>query len=350
MDQEKIGKFILSLRTEKNLSQYQLAEMIPISRQAVSKWERGQTIPDSSTLLKLSEIFDVTINELLEGKRIEKNTIQSLEKTTLSIVDESNKKSQKIKKYITMFIITVVTLLLIFLTYYFINSYNTIKVYTVSGTNGKIDIYDGLFITTKEKTYLKLGKIKRIDNIKNITLYYKINKQKRIIEEYIDIDEIILDDYSYDEKFKYKNLKYILNNSYLEITTSDNKKSIIKLKFTRDFVNNKFLFKKKNIDIKHNQTLPVSSTDNINIESVINIIKENGTFENETYSYRIKDTNYIFIYHENTNLIQLKNNDKYIWDYYSKKNIYMCNNLKASNEKCKNIIFKNINEYILNKG
>lgn len=41
MDPQKIGKFIYKLRTEKGLSQYKLAEMIPISRQAISKWERG---------------------------------------------------------------------------------------------------------------------------------------------------------------------------------------------------------------------------------------------------------------------------------------------------------------------
>ena len=61
MDPEKIGKFIYTLRKEKNLSQYQLADLIPISRQAVSKWERGKTTPDSLTLIKLSEIFNVTI-------------------------------------------------------------------------------------------------------------------------------------------------------------------------------------------------------------------------------------------------------------------------------------------------
>ena len=62
MNPEKISKFIYELRIEKKLSQYQLADMIPISRQAVSKWERAQTIPDSSTLIRLSEIFGVTIN------------------------------------------------------------------------------------------------------------------------------------------------------------------------------------------------------------------------------------------------------------------------------------------------
>ena len=76
MNQQKIGKFICDLRKEKNLSQYQLADMIPISRQAVSKWERGITIPDSLVLIKLSEIFDVSINEILAGERIEKKSIK----------------------------------------------------------------------------------------------------------------------------------------------------------------------------------------------------------------------------------------------------------------------------------
>ncbi len=87
----KTGKFILSLRQEKGLSQYQLAEMIPISRQAVSKWERGENIPDSYTLLKLSELFNVSINELLIGERTSDNSIESLEATTLTILDQSNK-------------------------------------------------------------------------------------------------------------------------------------------------------------------------------------------------------------------------------------------------------------------
>ena len=76
MDQDKIGKFILQLRTERKLSQYQLADMVPISRQAVSKWERGESIPDSSTLVRLSDIFNVTINELLAGKRLKVNSIK----------------------------------------------------------------------------------------------------------------------------------------------------------------------------------------------------------------------------------------------------------------------------------
>lgn len=153
--------------------------MIPISRQAVSKWERGQTIPDSLTLLRLSDIFNVTINELLTGERLDNNDVKRLEKTTLDIIDDSNKKSKKIKRLMLTFNLIILLLLLIFLSYYFINSYNTVKVYTISGTNKNIDLYDGIFITTKEKSYLKLGKIKRLNSdVKSITLYYKKNNQK----------------------------------------------------------------------------------------------------------------------------------------------------------------------------
>ena len=75
MNQDNIGKFILELRTSKGWTQEDLANMIPITRQAVSRWEQGKSIPDSSTLVILSEIFDVSINELLSGRRIPKKEI-----------------------------------------------------------------------------------------------------------------------------------------------------------------------------------------------------------------------------------------------------------------------------------
>ena len=111
MNQDKIGKFICELRKEKNLSQYQLADLIPISRQGVSKWERGKTIPDTQTLIRLSEIFDVSINELLKGERLKNNSIEELEETTLSILDQSNKKTKTIKR-ITIISITIIGILL----------------------------------------------------------------------------------------------------------------------------------------------------------------------------------------------------------------------------------------------
>lgn len=67
MDNQKTGALILKLRTEKKLTQKQLADMLCISDKAVSKWERGQGFPDVSLLPELSNIFGVDIERLLDG-------------------------------------------------------------------------------------------------------------------------------------------------------------------------------------------------------------------------------------------------------------------------------------------
>lgn len=67
MDNKKTGELILKLRTEKSLTQKQLADKLNVSDKAVSKWERGQGLPDVSLLGSLSDIFGVNIEGLLEG-------------------------------------------------------------------------------------------------------------------------------------------------------------------------------------------------------------------------------------------------------------------------------------------
>ena len=60
---------ILELRTKKGLSQDELAEKVHVTRQAVSRWENGETIPNTETLKLLSKFFDVSINTLLGSPR-----------------------------------------------------------------------------------------------------------------------------------------------------------------------------------------------------------------------------------------------------------------------------------------
>ena len=67
MDQEKIGKFIKKLRKDNNLTQDELAKKLGVTYQAVSKWENGKSIPDIAILKTISELFNVNIDELLEG-------------------------------------------------------------------------------------------------------------------------------------------------------------------------------------------------------------------------------------------------------------------------------------------
>lgn len=65
-----LGETIYKLRTEKNLSQGDLAERLEVSRQSVSKWENDSAVPDLAKIVKLSEVFDVSIDELVKGEKV----------------------------------------------------------------------------------------------------------------------------------------------------------------------------------------------------------------------------------------------------------------------------------------
>jgi len=70
MDQIKIGKFIAQCRKKENLTQMQLAEKLNITNRAVSKWETGNALPDSSIMLDLCSILKISVNDLLSGEVI----------------------------------------------------------------------------------------------------------------------------------------------------------------------------------------------------------------------------------------------------------------------------------------
>lgn len=72
MDQERIGKWIAFLRKEKKLTQEQLAERLGVSNRSVSRWENGRSMPDFSLLWDIAEELGVSVSELLNGKRMEK--------------------------------------------------------------------------------------------------------------------------------------------------------------------------------------------------------------------------------------------------------------------------------------
>ena len=77
METQSMGKRIMSLRKEKGLTQEQLAEMLNISAQAISKWENDVSCPDISVLPKLSEVLGTTTDELLGVKPVEPRVLRS---------------------------------------------------------------------------------------------------------------------------------------------------------------------------------------------------------------------------------------------------------------------------------
>ena len=97
MNQIKIGKFIADCRKKVNLTQMQLAEKLGITDKAVSKWERGIAMPDTSIMLELCDILHISVNELLCGEKISmENNNQKNEELMLAMAKELEQKSKTV--------------------------------------------------------------------------------------------------------------------------------------------------------------------------------------------------------------------------------------------------------------
>ena len=83
IDREKFGQFVAELRKEKGFTQQELADRLFVSNKAVSKWERGQSLPDISLLTPLAELLGVTVAELLKGERLIGGTLDAREAESL---------------------------------------------------------------------------------------------------------------------------------------------------------------------------------------------------------------------------------------------------------------------------
>lgn len=113
MDQIKIGKFIAERRKLKNLTQAQLAERLNITDRAVSKWENGRSLPDSSIMLELCEMLEITVNDLLSGEVVvmEKYN-KELENNLLEIVKEKERADRRLLRIETVMGFVSVALML----------------------------------------------------------------------------------------------------------------------------------------------------------------------------------------------------------------------------------------------
>ena len=236
MDYQKVGKFIKEQRDKLGLSQQDLGDKVHVTRQAVSNWETGKDLPDSDILVSLSKLFNVTINEILGES--------SMEEVTLSLLDETNKKNHIIKKILKVSTITICILLFLFFGLYFINNYNSIKVYKASSQSEHFKIIDGIIISTSQNTYFKLGHLeyKKSDSVivNKVKLYYLSNKKKFFIFESDVNDRLFVNNEGYDEIQKQKFSKY-KDNLYLEVYFNDTEKEVLKINLKEDFTNDYFM-------------------------------------------------------------------------------------------------------------
>ena len=121
MDYNKIGNFIASERKAKKLTQTKLAEKIFVSEKTISKWEKGNGLPDTNTLPKLCEVFNITINELLSGERILKEEYNT--KAEERFLEMQKIKEDKDKMLLSMEIVIGVLSIIILLSFIFIAAF-----------------------------------------------------------------------------------------------------------------------------------------------------------------------------------------------------------------------------------
>lgn len=330
MNNEKMGIFIKELRRKHKYSQQALADLVPVTREAVSKWECGVNYPDSSSLLRLSEIFNVSINELLYGEKENKNNKKEISKITMDLYEENNKKSKKLKLLAGALILTII----LFLAYYFMNTFNTFKIYLINYSDNDITIKSGMLITTKEKVYLRLGDINTDKEITNLRLYFKDKGKDNLI---IETDELNIELYEYlgyNNYFDFDDLNKILKNTYLDIYFDDEVKTI-KIDYQRDFAND-YVKPKKDVSSQDDMTSNISNEE---FESkIINKFK----YENNVYSFAAKDLKYTYLkdFHL-INLIQKSKDISREWRYNI--NFQTCEYLEYDSEGI-------INNYVYKDG
>ena len=295
MDWKQIGMFIAKLRKEKGMTQEELADKLASTRHSISKWENGVNTPNTEVLLKLGEIFDISINEILACKRRTEDNAKEVDNISINLISDNKKK---IKKLIKIFSIIICSLIIIFLVYYFINTYSSLYVYRVAGESDIFSTFDGIAIFSKNKSYLKLGNINSKNNINDYEceIFYNYNNKENVILKSQNGNELLVSIYGSNNYFTYKNKDQIIKNTYLRIKY-DGKEEIIKLNFQRDMVNNKILFFGNQPKVTENDNYNNSIIENIDkIEAkILKNFSYNEDEENyfingnmDGYSYKIK--------------------------------------------------------------
>lgn len=269
MKDKNIGNEIYRLRKEKNLTQNDLAEKMHVSRETISKWERNIVLPDIKSIGKLCKELDCSYDSFLGMEHKKKEEV---------VLDFYKIKWQN-KKRIKFLIIFFIGVILLFLGYYFFNTYRQIHIYKITGTSDNININEGLVVRSYDKIYFNLGNIEAFDEeIKGLELY---TEEKSIFKT--NGDTIFISDFSgYNEYFDHKEFMKYIDCLYLKVIY-ENEEDILKLDIKEIYVNADLSFKEKPVIEDNTQDLlEVRSR----YEEQINDIKKSFQYENNEYFYQ----------------------------------------------------------------
>lgn len=311
MDYEKIAKFLVELRSEKELTQEALAKVLCVDRGTISKWERAVYLPSIEMLVKISEFYGVTVNELVYGARKNKDNAKDVDNVSIAVMKENVRKVRKL----TIFYSTIIFLLVAIMPFiYFFSNYNSIKVYKIGGESEHFNTYEGVMIVTKKNSYIRLGDIVSFnddDNIMETRLYYKNGDKEINLRNREKMDDLIVNKYGYDEYFSYRDVDKFMDNLYLEVK-SDEYNEIIKLHFTEVESNDDFVY-------ALNNNVSDDESSNVIDDDIPKYVRDNFKYDSDSKSY----------------VYEHKDGDVSVTEEYSKDTEYYYVTLNYSDEEVK---------------
>lgn len=230
MDQERIGKYIRDIRKENGLTQQELADKLGVSFQAVSKWERGICLPDIYILREISRLFNVKIEDILDGNS--GNT---------DVNTKSNNSNIKVYFVISIIVIILITILIVI----FSDSNPGFEFKQISTSCDNFNI-TGSMAYNKDKTSLYISSVEFCGSDDNevyesigCTLYEDHEGIENEISSCKIDKEITLEEYLKDVKISVDNYELSCENMmdselYLEInaTLENNKDVVYKIPIT----------------------------------------------------------------------------------------------------------------------
>lgn len=239
----KFANTIYSIRRDRNLTQKDLADLIGVSDRTISKWENGTTVPDLCQIRNICKKLEISPSLLIKSEKKFKDNMSFIK---MKLGKALNYLIHNI--FLIGFIIAFILLLI-----YFINNFNSVKIYDLKYQSDKVSFENGYFLKTKVTNILVINDI-RINKIKyepteiNLELYTYVNGDKKILYKADNLNSIFIEENKSNTDLLSKDtIENIKRNLQLTITTKDEYDNIYtyecQLTFKEKFNNNKLSYK-----------------------------------------------------------------------------------------------------------
>ena len=254
MDSLKLGKFLATLRNEKGLTQEKLAELLMIDKRKVSRWETGSSYPEFDYLIKLSEIYDISLYELSICQRVKDKPL--IEKYKIKLRKLRDYKLLRLRKKIFIIIGIIIGIFLGLSAIFFIKDYDSVQVYRMVSADNNFKIR-GEYIKAQDRQIFMVRNLEYLGheedklNINVNNIQYNVFKAYRRVIHFIPtnlannqlnlLQNISTLNFSNEKKFPDINEKDDLIFQIIYNDFQKNKNSItFRFKLVKIFSNNTF--------------------------------------------------------------------------------------------------------------